>query len=170
MGGVCEPVCMCVCVCVCVCMRGGGACLCERNRAAEQVVSPVRCSVKHTRCPQGWVSWPLHVTGSEIIIHLPASLWLLSPISPAPLCLLPCLPSTGLCERLCLLASPVPTRCPLGSREACIQERGPLVCSVQFSSVAHWCLTLRSHGPQHARPSCPSPTPGVYPNSCPLSR
>ena len=24
--------------------------------------------------------------------------------------------------------------------------------------------------PQHARPPCPSPTPGVYPNPCPLSR
>ena len=24
--------------------------------------------------------------------------------------------------------------------------------------------------PQHARPSCPSPIPGVHPNSCPLSR
>ena len=79
------------------------------------------------------MSRPLHVTGSEIIVHLPASLWLLSPISRAPLCLLPCLPSTGLCERLYLLASPVPTRCPLGSREARIQERGLL--SVQFSSV-----------------------------------
>ena len=29
---------------------------------------------------------------------------------------------------------------------------------------------LQSHGPQHASPPCPSPTPGVYPNSCPLSR
>ena len=29
--------------------------------------------------------------------------------------------------------------------------------------------SLRPHGPQHARPPCPSPTPGVYPNSCPLS-
>ena len=26
------------------------------------------------------------------------------------------------------------------------------------------------HGLQHARPPCPSPTPGVYSNSCPLSR
>ena len=26
------------------------------------------------------------------------------------------------------------------------------------------------HEPQHKRPPCPSPTPGVYPNSCPLSR
>ena len=29
--------------------------------------------------------------------------------------------------------------------------------------------SLRPHG-LHARPPCPSPTPGVYPNSCPLSR
>ena len=29
---------------------------------------------------------------------------------------------------------------------------------------------LQHHGPQHARPPCPSPTPGVYPNSCPLTR
>ena len=29
---------------------------------------------------------------------------------------------------------------------------------------------LQPHGPQHARPPCPSPTPRVYPNSCPLSR
>ena len=30
--------------------------------------------------------------------------------------------------------------------------------------------SLRSQGLQHARPPCPSPTPGVYSNSCPLSR
>ena len=29
--------------------------------------------------------------------------------------------------------------------------------------------SLQPHGLQHARPPCPSPTPGVYPNSCPLS-
>jgi len=41
--------------------------------------------------------------------------------------------------------------------------------SVQFSrSVVS--ESLRPHGPQHARPPCPSPTPGVHPNSCPLSR
>ena len=27
----------------------------------------------------------------------------------------------------------------------------------------------RPHGLQHSRPPCPSPTPRVYPNSCPLS-
>ena len=29
---------------------------------------------------------------------------------------------------------------------------------------------LRSHGVQHARPPCPSPTPGVCSNSCPLNQ
>ena len=40
--------------------------------------------------------------------------------------------------------------------------------SVQFS---HSVLTdsLWPHEPQHTRPSCPSPTPRVYPNSCSLS-
>ena len=30
--------------------------------------------------------------------------------------------------------------------------------------------SLWPHELQHARPLCPSPTPGVHPNSCPLSR
>ena len=29
---------------------------------------------------------------------------------------------------------------------------------------------LRPHGLQYTRPPCPSPSPGVYPNSCPLSQ
>ena len=29
--------------------------------------------------------------------------------------------------------------------------------------------SLRPHEPQHARPPCPSPTPGVHPNPCPSS-
>ena len=41
---------------------------------------------------------------------------------------------------------------------------------VQFSSVAQLCLTLWPHELQHARPPCTSPTPGVHPNPCPLSR
>ena len=42
--------------------------------------------------------------------------------------------------------------------------------SVQFSSVAQSCLTLCDpHELQHARPPCPSPTPRVHPNPCPLS-
>ena len=38
----------------------------------------------------------------------------------------------------------------------------------QLSSVQFSCLvmsdSLRPHEPQHARPPCPSPTPGVHPN------
>ena len=30
--------------------------------------------------------------------------------------------------------------------------------------------SLPPHESQHARPTCPTPTPGVYSNSCPLSR
>ena len=41
--------------------------------------------------------------------------------------------------------------------------------AVQFSrSVVS--DSLRPHEPQHARPPCPSPTPGVHPNPYPLSR
>ena len=44
---------------------------------------------------------------------------------------------------------------------------------VQFRSVqfSHSVVSdsLRSQGLLHARPSCPSPTPGSYSNSCPLS-
>ena len=41
--------------------------------------------------------------------------------------------------------------------------------SVQFSrSVVS--DSLPPHEPENARPPCPSPTPGVHPNPCPLSR
>ena len=44
----------------------------------------------------------------------------------------------------------------------------------QFSSVhfSHSVVSdsLQAHESQHTRPPCPSPTPGVYPNSCPLSQ
>ena len=42
------------------------------------------------------------------------------------------------------------------------------ISSVQFSrSVVS--DSLQPHEPQHARPPCPSPTPGVHPNPCPSS-
>ena len=56
----------------------------------------------------------------------------------------------------------VPATCPL----TILQHR---LSSVQFSrSVVS--DSLPPHGLQHARPPCPSPTPGVHSNSCPLSR
>ena len=45
---------------------------------------------------------------------------------------------------------------------------------IQFSSVqfSRWVMSnsLQPHEPQHARPPCPSPTPRVCPNPCPLSQ
>ena len=43
------------------------------------------------------------------------------------------------------------------------------ITHLQFSSIAQSCLTLQPHESKHARPPCPSPTPRVYSNSCPLS-
>ena len=50
----------------------------------------------------------------------------------------------------------------------------PLYLIIQFSSVqfSHSVVSdsLQPHEFQHARPPCPSPTPGVHSNSCPSSR
>ena len=48
---------------------------------------------------------------------------------------------------------------------SCLQK----LSSVQFSRLVV-SDSLRPHEPQHARPPCPSPTPGVYSNSCSSSR
>ena len=80
----------------------------------------------------------------------------------------------------------IPRTWPVFSEMVCVQPahaylkiryRGPktiksikLYSSVQFSSVAQSCLTLLTHELQHARAPCPSSTPGVHPNLCPLSQ
>ena len=43
------------------------------------------------------------------------------------------------------------------------------ILSVQFRR-SFMSYSLRPHGLQHTRPSCPSPTSRVYSNSCPLSQ
>jgi len=49
-----------------------------------------------------------------------------------------------------------------------IMASGP-ISSVQFSrSVVS--NSFRPHESQHARPPCPSPTPGVHSDSCPVSQ
>ena len=47
----------------------------------------------------------------------------------------------------------------------CVYPKKP---SVQFSSIVS--DSLRPHESQHARPPCPSPTPGVHPDSRPSSQ
>ena len=43
------------------------------------------------------------------------------------------------------------------------------ICYSSVQSLSR-VVSLQPHESQHARPPCPSPTPGVYPNLCPLSR
>jgi len=54
-----------------------------------------------------------------------------------------------------------------------MQESG-LSEIIPFSSVQFSCSVMsnsfRPHESQHTRPPCPSPTPGVHPDSCPSSR
>ena len=57
---------------------------------------------------------------------------------------------------------------PWGRKESDMTERLHFHFS-QFSRLVV-SYSLWSHGLQQARPPCPSPTPGVYPNLCPLSR
>ena len=47
-----------------------------------------------------------------------------------------------------------------------------IVYILRFSQFSHSVVSdsLWPHESQHARPPCPSSTPRVYPNSCPLSR
>ena len=56
---------------------------------------------------------------------------------------------------------------PFGNKTR--NSKDPKWCSVQFScSVVS--DSLRPPELQHARPPCPSPTPRVHPNPCPLSQ
>ena len=53
-----------------------------------------------------------------------------------------------------------------------VWSSGPIlyIRSDQIRSVAQSCLTLWPHESQHARPPCPSPTPGVHCDSSPSSQ
>ena len=77
-----------------------------------------------------------------------------------------------LCRPL-LLLPPVPPSIRVFSNESTLRMRWRKpdcrVISVQFSHSV-MSDSLRLHELQHARPPCPSPTPGVHSNSCPSSR
>ena len=81
-------------------------------------------------------------------------------------------PSTFRCME-CTFYIGVPPPPPPPLRETGKKVKSVLLAmAIQFSSVQLLSLSdsLWPHGLQHARPPCPSPTPGVYSNSCPLSR
>ena len=88
---------------------------------------------------------------------------------PSHLCWMPYSSSSPLSRVLVHLKGQLKPSSVWASR-LCFPQLLPSTHSVQFSSVSQSCPTLRPHGLQHARPPCPSPAPGVYSNSCPLSR
>ena len=55
--------------------------------------------------------------------------------------------------------------CPWDSPGRILDTGWPVQFSRPVVSNSLW-----PHEPQHTRPSCPSPIPGAYPKSCPLSR
>ena len=58
-------------------------------------------------------------------------------------------------------------------REPLHHDKAVIVKGIGYtptSSVLVMSDSLRPHVLQHTRPPCPSPTPEVFPNSCPLSR
>ena len=59
-----------------------------------------------------------------------------------------------------------------GPLNDCIEQSLLLIFAVLSIQFSHSAMSdsLRPHEPQHTRPPCPSLTPGVHPNSCPLSR
>ena len=61
------------------------------------------------------------------------------------------------------------TKTLAGNKWICTVYTRKYIDSFQFSRsvTSH---SLRPHEPQHTRLPCPSPTPGVHPNPCPLSR
>ena len=65
--------------------------------------------------------------------------------------------------KVCLFKAMVFPVFTYGCESWTIKKAVQFSCSVVSDS-------LRPHGLQHARPPCPSPTPRVYSNSCPLSQ
>ena len=58
----------------------------------------------------------------------------------------------------------------LRSRAYIVRNLTQMPRTSQCSSATQSCPTLWPHESQHARASCPSPTPRVHPNPCPLSQ
>ena len=91
-------------------------------------------------------------TGSSIVIHLLIH-WTNSSWVPAP------------SQTLCPVLGQSP---PLMG----VIANGKIPTIIQSVKFSHSVVSdfLWPHEPQHTRPPCPSPTPGVHPNPCPLSR
>ena len=76
------------------------------------------------------------------------------------------------CPTLC---DPIDGSTPGSALPGILQARTLEWVAISFSNAWKWNRSvvsdsLQPHEPQHTRPPCPSPTPGVHPNPCPSSR
>ena len=126
--------------------------------------------------PGPWVEW------GEVILRVMCALQVLTGGSPSSPCLEP--PSALLVAQVSHVIRTSKAVLSLSSvelREAVVQELMYILRPVHCGEKCHSCFcvfvlgsvqsypTLRPRGLQHARPPCPSPTPRVYSDSCPLS-
>ena len=79
--------------------------------------------------------------------------------------------SVNMCAQLCptLVTRQAPLSWEFSRQEYLSELPSPGDFLVQFSCLV-MSDSLRPHEPQHARPPCLLPTPGVHPNPCALSR
>ena len=96
-------------------------------------------------------TWDFYFLSSNLSLHLKCTFF-------------PCISITRSRRKRCSLSSPFTTYSYIW-RSLILYW----MVTSQFSSVAQSCLTLQPHGPQHTRLPCPSPTPGAYSVSSPLS-
>ena len=66
----------------------------------------------------------------------------------------------------------LPILCPSSPLPLAIHSSTSCICGFSSVQLSRSVMSdsLRPHEPQHVRPLCPSLTPGVYSNSCPLSQ
>ena len=109
------------------------------------------------------IDWCLVIKRNEILIH--ATTW----ISIKVIVLSEIILRNGDMYWMSLLIK-IPRKCRL----ICNDRKQVSVCLGMISSVQFSCSfvseSLRPNGLQHASLLCPSPTPGTYSNSCPLSQ
>ena len=130
-----------------------GAEFCESRRlCCSNSRSHCRCCVSVHVPPASILTW---ASSAMLLNTVPELKWPGSPYSPI----------TGLKGQVRGFC----TRFPMSEQDWTKAQRVILFSSVQFScSVVS--DSLQPHESQHSRPPCPSPTPGVYSNSCPSSR
>ena len=106
---------------------------------------------EHPCCKESWQNGMKNRHSQETVIKCALER---RKVAPANMCRCVCMDAGELC------GNPIPHP----------SESVYLHCLLLLFSHSVVSDSLWPHGLQHARPPCPSPSPGVYSNSCPLSQ